>query len=62
MCTAKRFPVTLPGRNIEIRAIMKTLVNFVTYVGLPKSGQSGSGFKCHVGFISTGCIKYKYLI
>ena len=40
MCASTRFPEAIPLRNIETKTIVKALVKFFTYVGLPKSVQS----------------------
>ena len=46
MCTSTRFPEAIPLRNIK--NIIRALVKFFTFVGLPKSVQSnqGSNFMC----------------
>ena len=43
MCTATRFPEATPLRNIKARSIVKALIKFFTFVGLPKSIQSDQG-------------------
>ena len=43
MCASTRFPEALPLRNIKTKAIMRALVRFFTFVGLPKSVQSDQG-------------------
>ena len=41
MCTSTRFPEAIPLRNIK--TIVKALIKFFTFVGLPKSVQSDQG-------------------
>ena len=43
MCASTRFPEAIPLRNIKTKNIVKTLVKFFTFVGLPKSVQSDQG-------------------
>ena len=43
MCAPTRFPEAIPLRNIKTKTIMKALVKFFTFVGLPKSVQSNQG-------------------
>ena len=43
MCTSTRFPEAIPVRNITSRIIIKALVKFFTFVGLPKVVQSDQG-------------------
>ena len=43
MCTSTRFPEAIPLRNIKTKSIVKALINFFTFVGLPKSVQSDQG-------------------
>ena len=43
MCTSTRFPEAIPLRNIKTKSIVKALINFFTFVGLPKSVQSDRG-------------------
>ena len=43
MCTSTRFPEAIPLRNIKTKNIVKALVRFFTFVGLPKSVQSDQG-------------------
>jgi transposase InsO family protein len=43
MCASIRFPEAIPLRNIKTKTIVKTLVKFFTFVGLPKSVQSDQG-------------------
>ena len=40
MCTSTRFPEAIPLRNIRTKSIVKALIKFLTFVGLPKSVQS----------------------
>ena len=42
MCASTRFPEAIPLRNIKTKTIVRALVKFFTFVGLPKSVQSGS--------------------
>ena len=37
MCTSTRFPEAIPLRNIKTKSIVKALIKFFTFVGLPKS-------------------------
>ena len=39
MCASTRFPEPIPLRNIKTKTIVKALVKFFTFVGLPKSVQ-----------------------
>ena len=43
MCAFKRFPETIPLRNIKTKNIVKALVKLFTFVGLPQSVQSEQG-------------------
>ena len=43
MCASARFPETIPLRNIKTKTIVKALVKFFTFVGIPKSIQSDQG-------------------
>ena len=43
MCTSTRFPEAIPLRNIKTKSIVKALIIFFTFVGLPKSVQSDQG-------------------
>ena len=43
MCTSTRFPEAIPIRNIKTKTIVKALVKFFTFVGLPRSVQSDQG-------------------
>ena len=43
MCASTRFPEAIPFRNIKTKNIVKALVKFFTFVGLPKSVQSEQG-------------------
>ena len=43
MRTSTRFPEAIPLRNIKTKSIVKALVKFFTFVGLPKSVQSDQG-------------------
>ena len=36
MCASTRFPEAIPLRNIKTKTIVKALVKFFTFVGLPK--------------------------
>ena len=40
MCTSTRFPEAIPLRNIKTKSIVKALIKFFTFVGLPKLVQS----------------------
>ena len=35
MCASTRFPESIPLRNIRTKTIVKALVKFITFVGLP---------------------------
>ena len=43
MCASTRFQEAIPPRNIKTKSIVKALVKFFTFVGLPKSVQSDQG-------------------
>ena len=43
MCASTRFPEAIPLRNIKTKTIVKALVKFFTFVGLPKSVQFDQG-------------------
>ena len=43
MCASTRFPEAIPLRNIKTKTIVRALVKFFTFVGLPKSVQSDQG-------------------
>ena len=43
MCMATRFPEAVPLRNVKAPTIIKALIRFFTFVGLPKSIQSDQG-------------------
>ena len=49
MCSSTRFPEAIPLRNIKTNTILKALINFFTFFGLPKSIQSdqGTNFMAH---------------
>ena len=40
MCASTRFPEAIPFRKSKTKTIVKALVKFFTFVGLPKSVQS----------------------
>ena len=43
MCASTRFPEAISLRNIKTKTIVKALVKFFTFVGLPRSVQSDQG-------------------
>ena len=43
MCASTRFPEAIPLRNIKTKTIVKALVKFFSFVGLPRSVQSDQG-------------------
>ena len=43
MCASTRFPEAIPLRNTKTKTIVKALVKFFTFVGLPRSVQSDQG-------------------
>ena len=43
MCASTRFPEAIPLRNIRKKPIVKALIKFFAFVGLPKSVQSDQG-------------------
>ena len=43
MCASTRFPEAFPLRNIKTKTIVKALVKFFTFLGLPRSVQSDEG-------------------
>ena len=43
MCASARFPEAFPLRNIKTKTIVKALVKFFTFTGLPRSVQSDQG-------------------
>ena len=43
MCASTRFPEAIPLRNIKTKTIVKALVKFFTFVGLPRSVKSDQG-------------------
>ena len=43
MCASTRFPEAVPLRNIKTKTIVKAIVKFFTFVGLPRSVQSDQG-------------------
>ena len=43
MCASTRFPEAIPLRNVNTKTIVKALVKFFTFVGLPRSVQSVQG-------------------
>ena len=43
ICTSTRFPEAIPLGNIKTKSIVKALITFSTFVGLPKSLQSDQG-------------------
>ena len=49
MCASTRFPEAIPLRNIKTKNIVKVLVKFFTFVGLPKPVQSDQGSKFKSG-------------
>ena len=50
MCASTCFPEAIPLRNIKTKNIVKALVKFFTYVGLPKSVQADQGSYFMSGF------------
>ena len=56
-----RFPEAIPLRNIKTKNIVKALVRFFTFVGLPKSVQSdqGSNFMSEIFQHELGITQYK---
>ena len=54
MCTSTRFPEAIPLRNIKTKSIVKALIKFFTFVGLPKSVQSDQGSNFMSWYIPTG--------
>ena len=49
MCASTCFPEAIPLRIINTKTIVKTLVKFFTFVGLPKSIQSDQGLNFMFG-------------
>ena len=49
MCSSTRFPEAIPLRSIKTNTILKALIKFFTFFGLPKSIQSdqGTNFMAH---------------
>ena len=43
MCTSRHFPEVISLRNIKTKSIVKALIKFFTFVGLPKSVQCDQG-------------------
>ena len=43
MCASTRYPEAIPLRNIKTKTIVKALVKFFSFVGLPRSVQSDQG-------------------
>ena len=43
MCASTHFPEAIPLRNIKTKTIVKALVKFFTFVGLPRAVQSDQG-------------------
>ena len=43
MCASTGFPEAIPLRSIKTKTIVKALVKFFTFLGLPKSVQSDQG-------------------
>ena len=43
MCASTRFPEAISLRNIKTKTLVKALVKFFTFVGLPKSVQPDQG-------------------
>ena len=43
MCATTRFPEAIILKNIKAKTIVKALITFFTFVGLPKSVQSDQG-------------------
>ena len=56
MCASTRFPEAIPLRNIKTKTIVKALVKFFTFVGLPRSVQSDQGSKFMSGIFSKSCM------
>ena len=46
MCASTRFPETISIRHIKTKTIVKVLVKFFSFVGLPKSVQFDQGSNC----------------
>ena len=49
MCASTHFPEAIPLRNIKTKTIVKALVKFFTFVGLPRSVQSDQGSNLMLG-------------
>ena len=43
MCSSTRFPEAIPLRNIKTKSILKAVIKFFAFVGLPKSVKSDQG-------------------
>jgi len=43
MCANTRFPEAIPVRNIKVPTVVKALIKFFTFVGLPRHIQSDQG-------------------
>ena len=61
MCASTRFPEAIPRRNIKTKNIVKALVRFFTFVGLPKSVQSDQGSNFMSGIFSRSCMSWALL-
>ena len=64
MCASTRFPEAIPLRNIKSKTIVKALVKFFTFIGLPMSDQSDQGslvvFRCGVLLFIVIPVIYEY--
>ena len=49
MCASTRIPEAIPLKNIKTKTKVKALVEFFTFVGLPRSVQSDQGSNCLSG-------------
>ena len=49
MCASAGFPEVIPLRKIKTKTIVRALIKFFTFVGLPKSVQSDQGSNCMSG-------------
>ena len=56
MCTSTRFPEAIPLRNIKTKSIVKALIKFFTFVGLPKSVQPDQGSNFMSGIFNRLCM------
>ena len=61
MCVNTRFPDAIPVRNIKVPTIVKALIKFFTFIGLPRHLQSDQGLNFMSGIFNKSCTNWALL-